>query len=379
MTIGINGNEANVEHRVGSGQYAFELISHLAKNKKPSDKIKVYLSSTPRADLPSSSNSWTYEIFGPKRLWTLTSLQKKLLTSPPPDVFFTPTHYTPLYMPIPSVISIMDLSVERFPEYFTKKDYYQLKYWTQASVMIAKKIVTISQHSKKELCSLYSVNPEKVVVTYPGYDTTRFNNKVSFRSRRLSALIKKYHLEEGYFVYLGTLQPRKNVERFVEAFAMLERKNLKLVIVGMIKEGRGGWMYQSIFSKVKALGLVDKVVFTGYLPNEDIPYIFKGSLAYVLPSLYEGFGIPPIEAMATGVPVVVSKVSSLPEICGDAAIYIQNPYEISSIRQALQEALLHTPSQRAKKISLGLDWVKRYNWSTTAKQTLEVLYDAAKR
>jgi glycosyltransferase involved in cell wall biosynthesis len=109
------------------------------------------------------------------------------------------------------------------------------------------------------------------------------------------------------------------------------------------------------------------------MPDVDVPYIFKGSLAYVLPSLYEGFGIPPIEAMATGVPVVVSKVGSLPEVCGDSPVYIDNPYAINSIQQALSAVTKQTPSEREKKIKIGLQWVKRYNWKETAKQTLAVL------
>ncbi|OGG19155.1 hypothetical protein A2721_01925 [Candidatus Gottesmanbacteria bacterium RIFCSPHIGHO2_01_FULL_47_48] len=385
MTIGINGNEANVEHRVGVGQYAYELISNLkVQSTKHHFNTLVYLNSQPRQDMPAPAKYWNYQVFGPQRLWTLTALQKKLIDQKRsgvlPDIFFTPTHYTPLYMPTPSVISIMDLSVERFPEFFKRKDYFQLKYWTQASVLIAKKIITISEHSKKELCNLYAVSPDKVVVTYPGYDSKRFKPVAKNKRSRLVGKLNKYKIEDQkYFLFLGTLQPRKNLTRLIEAFATLGNNNLKLVIVGMNTEGRGGWMQQPIFDKVNQLGLSKKVIFTGFIPDADVPILMAGSKAFVLPSLYEGFGIPPIEAMATGVPVVVSKVSSLPEICGLAATYIDNPYEVGSIQQALQEVLLQTPSQRARKVRLGMEWVKRYNWDNTAKKTLQVLYDAAQR
>ncbi|KKU90765.1 MAG: hypothetical protein UY21_C0017G0019 [Microgenomates group bacterium GW2011_GWA1_48_10] len=129
MTIGINGNEANVEHRVGVGQYAYELISNLkVQSTKHHFNTLVYLNSQPRQDMPAPAKYWNYQVFGPQRLWTLTALQKKLIDQKRsgvlPDIFFTPTHYTPLYMPTPSVISIMDLSVERFPEFFKRKDYF---------------------------------------------------------------------------------------------------------------------------------------------------------------------------------------------------------------------------------------------------------------
>ncbi len=355
MIIGINGNEANIEHRVGVGQYAFELLSHL---KTPA---KVYLSSAPRPDMP---RHFDYQVFGPKKLWTLLALQKRLLGEKL-DVFFTPTHYAPLYLPCPSVISIMDMSFERFPGYFKKKDLYQLKYWTKLSAKNAAHILTISEFSKSEIHKIYGIPLNKITVTPLGYDTKRFR-PISTKT-------------ENYLLYLGTLQPRKNLVRLVEAFAALSDKSVKLMVVGMINEGRGGWLHEDIFTKVKGLGLDKRVVFTGYVPDDQVPQLMAKAKAYVLPSLYEGFGIPPIEAMATGVPVVVSRVASLPEVCGQAAIYIEDPYDISSIQRALQEALLQTPTQRAKRIELGLSWVKRYNWKDTAKKTLEVLYESAQR
>lgn len=369
MTIGINGNEANVKTRVGIGQYAYELLCHLPKSE-------VYLSSSPLEDMPKHME---YKVFGPKKLWTLVGLQNKLISEKMhreiPDVFFTPTHYAPLYIPTKSVISIMDMSFEDMPQFFKKRDLYQLRYWTKISALRAKKIITISQFSKGKICKIYGIPPEKVVVTLLGYDSDRFNSKVNFDTK-LKNLIRKFALEDGYFVFLGTLQPKKNIERLVEAFKRLERKNIKLVIVGMTDEGRGGWMYKSIFQKVKDFGLEGRVVFTGYLPDGDIPYIFKGSLAYILPSLYEGFGIPVVEAMATGVPVIVSNVGSLPEICGNLPVYINDPYDISCIQAALQQILDMEAGEMLKRVNLGLAWVKRYNWNTTARQTLEVLKNA---
>lgn len=356
MMIGINGNEANVEHRVGVGQYAFELLRHL-----PKDKIRVYLSAAPRSDMPDLN----YQVLPGRGLWTLTTLQHELLGTRDLDVFFTPSHYTPLFLPMPSVISIMDMAFERFPQFFKKRDLYQLRYWSRFSTKQAKKVLTISQFCKDEICGLYNFSPEKIIVTYPGYDATRFK---PLRTKT-----------DDYFLFLGTLQPRKNLVRLLEAFSRLSNQNVKLKIVGMINEGRGGWMHEGIFAKVKELNLEKQVEFTGFVSDSAVPDLMRHAIAFVLPSLYEGFGIPPIEAMAAGVPVVVSQTSSLPEICGQAAVYIRDPYKVESIQQALQEVLRQTSSQRAKRIELGLAWVKRYNWETCAKQTLKVLYDTAQR
>lgn len=374
--IGINGNEANVIHRVGSGQYAFELLKHLSRLDS-SNRFEVYLETKPAPDFPKETDNWRYKILGPQGLWVPTKLQAKLLSEKlkgeAPSVFFTPGHYTPFLMPTKSVISIMDMSFERFPEYFKKKDYYQLKYWTSTSAKIAQKILTISNFSKSEICKIYNFPSEKVVVTYCGYDKDRFNEAVKDKKASIKSVLGKYKINQPYLLFLGTLQPRKNLPRLIEAFGQLKDSRHQLVVVGMINEGRGGWMNESIFETVKRLGLENRVIFTGYVPDSEAPLLLSGSDAYILPSLYEGFGIPPIEAMATGVPVVVSKISSLPEICGQAAIYIEDPYSVKSLTSALQKVLNLSDSERKNRIRTGISFVKRYNWGNTAKETLAVL------
>jgi len=380
MTLGINANEANLLHRVGIGQYAFELLSYLyAINKRPA--TKVYLQNKPLDDFPGEEKDWTYEIFGPNKLWTLTGLQIRLILEKAagncPDVFFTLTHYAPLYMPTPSVIAVMDLSFERFKQYFKPADYYQLKYWTKISVQNAARVLTISEFSKTDLCELYDVDPKKIVVTHLGYDTKRFNPQI--KGQLIAGILDKYKIPGDYLLFLGTVQPKKNLKRLIEAFNRLSNKKLQLVVVGMINEGRGGWLYQDVFDLVKTLKLENRVIFTGYVPDEEVPSLMIGAKAYILPSLYEGFGIPAIEAIAMGVPTVVSRVSSLPEICGPAASYINDPYDVDSIEVALFDVLSLKKVDLEKRMKLGFEWVKRYNWANTARETLEVLYDAVSR
>jgi glycosyltransferase involved in cell wall biosynthesis len=335
MKIGINANEANVQHRAGINQFAFEILKRL----KPE---VVYLAQPPLEDMPKQN----YQVFGPTKLWTLTGLQKKILFDPP-EVLFSLTHYAPLFMPCKSVICIMDMAFEKFPQFFKPSDLYQLKYWSRYSANQANHIITISDNSKKDIVELYRIKPEKITVIYPGFDQTRFNSKVKPS--------KKYG---SYFLCLGTLQPRKNLERLIEAFKLL-KTDARLVIVGMINEGRGGWMNENLKSE-------KRIILTGFLPDAEIPELMKGARAFVLPSLYEGFGIPAIEAMAVGTPVVVSRVSSLPEVCGNAAFYIEDPYDVISIKSALEKV-------DRSKVELGLERVMRYNWDRACLEINTVL------
>jgi glycosyltransferase involved in cell wall biosynthesis len=355
MIIGINGNEANVQHRVGINQWSFELLKQFSQNRELKSNIRVYLKELPRQDMPDLD----YKVLPGPGMWTLTTLQKEMIFHPP-DILFSMTHYAPLILRCPSVISIMDLSFEKFPQYFKKSDLFQLRYWTRLSAMQASHIITISEFTKNDIIKIYGIDPEKITVAYPGYDSLRFNTKV--------VPSKKYG---DYILYLGTLQPRKNLERLIQAFYQLLTNNYKLVIVGMINEGRGGWMNENL--KVKSQKAKGKIILTGYLPDEEIPGLMAGAKAFVLPSLYEGFGIPAIEAMAVGTPVIVSRVSSLPEICGEAATYIEDPYSVESIKTALGRGLKNNNRK------LGLEWVKRYNWETAADQTIAVLEDVCRQ
>ncbi len=373
MVIGVDINEANIGQRVGVNQVAFAVFKNLVSVLPEGDKVIALSKERPLPDMPSSSEKLAYEIFGPKRLWVLTGLTKRLLFNQPKiDVLFSPSHYTPLLSRVPSVIYLMDLSYERFgTEYFTSYDINQLKRWTPLSCRKAKHIITISEFSKKEIIDLYHVKPEKISVVYPGFDREIYHSKIP-KTKQLQVR-KKYGLRGKYFCYVGTLQPRKNLLRLVEAFAKLPNKEVKLVI-----GGKKGWLYDQIFDLVKKLKLEERVIFLGFVPNEDLPGLIKGSIAYVLPSLYEGFGIPPVEAQAVGVPVVVSAVSSLPEVVGASGIYIQDPTDTDSIKKALVNAIGLRKHEREAIVEVGKENTKRFDWEQSAKKVHAILSTAAK-
>lgn len=392
MIIGIDGNEANVKNRVGVGEYSLQLLRQLKEFSIFNFQFQIYLKKAPLPDLPLAGEGWKYKVFGPKKFWTQIALPLNLcLGRPRPDVFFSPTHYAPRFCPVPSVISIMDLSFFKFPEMFKKKDLAQLKSWTAYSVKKAARILTISQASKNDIIKHYKVPEEKIVVTYPGYkkdtrilrykDINQDTGILGYKDIKMNIekIKAKYKIKGDYILYVGTLQPRKNLKRLIKAFREVrgQRSEIKGRGLTLVICGKKGWLYDEIFQKVKELNLEKNVVFTGYVPNEDLPALYKGAKCFVLASLYEGFGIPVLEAMSFGCPVVISNVSSLPEIGGRAAIYV-DPYDVKDIARGIIEVLEFNDSNYQTLVKKGLAQAKKFSWEKCAKETLKVLEEAAR-
>lgn len=372
MTIGFDINEANIGQRVGVNQVAFAVFRTLVSTLSSEDKIIALSKERPLPDLPPTSDKLTYEIFGPKKIWIITGLTKRLFFNKPKiDVLFSPSHYTPLFSGVPSVIYLMDLAYERFgTEYFTSYDINQLKRWTPLSCKKAKHILTISEFTKKEIVDLYKVKPDKISVVYPGFDKETYHSKIP-KTKQIQVR-EKYGITGKYLLYVGTLQPRKNLNRLVEAFAKLKNKQIKLVI-----GGKKGWLYDQIFEQVKDLKLENRVLFLGFVPNEDLPGLIKGAVAYVLPSLYEGFGMPPIEAQAVGIPVIISRLSSLPEVVGASGIYIEDPNSVDNIKEALEKVITLKKNEREAIIEVGKENTKRFDWNLSAAKILSILHQVS--
>ena len=350
--IGIDGNEANIKNRVGSGQYGFELLKHLQRTEGE-EVFWIYLKEKPLPDLPKESANWQNKVFGPKRLWTQFALPLNLyLQRPRPDVFFTPTHYAPRFCPVPLVMTIFDLSYIHFPQLFRKSDLYQLKNWTAYSVKKAKAILTISQASKNDIVQYYKIDPDKIFVIYPGYDKRLFRPITD--QKVISQVKKKYGISGEYIFFLGTIQPRKNLIRLIDAVEQLE--DITFVIAG-----KKGWLYNEFFKKIEDPKLRKKVIVTEFVPEQNLPVLFSGAKAFVLPSLWEGFGIPVLEAMSCGCPVIVSNVSSLPEVIGEAGILV-DPLNVREITEGIQKVIELDSQKRQILIEKG---------TTSAEEVLE--------
>lgn len=373
MRIGINGYEAVVSRfgydeksglprRVGSGEYCYELLINLHKIDKKNNYI-IYLPQDTTSDLPKESANWHYKIVKPKKMWTLIGLSLEFLfRRSKPDVFLSPTHYMPIVAPRNTVISILDVSYIRFPELFKKSDLRQLANWTKFSVKKAKRVFTISQASKDDIIKEYGISRDRVVVTYPGI---RQGLMIKDEGLGMDELKKKYGINGEYILFVGTLQPRKNIIRLIEAFSKI-KSDIKLVIIG-----KKGWLYEGILGAPKKFNIENKVKFLDFVSDDDLPAFYKNAVCFVLPSLYEGFGLPILEAMKYGCPVVTSNVSSLPEAGGDAALYV-NPLDVKDIKKNL-ELIIQNSELREKLIKKGYEQVKKFSWEKTARETLKTL------
>lgn len=382
MIIGIDGNEANVEHKVGISEYGFELLRQFNEDQisplrqgfegQANLQFQIYLKQSPRDDLPQETENWQYRVVKPAKLWTQVGLPLDLYRHRPrPDVFFTPTHYAPRFSPVPTVVSIMDVSYIHYPELFKQKDLYQLKNWTAYSVKNAAKILTISEASKRDIIKFYQVPESKVVVTYLGIKPIAMTETVDIKS-----LTAKFGISKDYILFVGTLQPRKNIVRLIEAYSLAlnyaeqnaeqRRKLPELVIVG-----KRGWLYEEILEAPKKYGVENHVKFLEFVNDEELHALYKNALFFVLPSLYEGFGLPVLEAMSLGCPVITSNVSSLPEAGGNAALYI-DPMNVDDIAHAMKKLLADKKLRETMK-EKGFAQAKKFSWEKTAKKTLEIL------
>jgi len=343
------------------------LLKALYQIDKKNDYL-VYLPSPPLPDLPKERKGWRYRVIGPSRLWNIFGLPRALfLEKPRPAVVFNPGHYSPLFLSPPFVISIMDLGHLHFPQELTKPILLKLKFWTSFSIKRASHIFAISESTKNDIIKYYDISRDKVTVTYLGYDQKKFNPRA--KEQKSERVKKKYGIKDDYILFLSTLKPRKNIEGLLEALTILDDKNLQLVIAG-----RKGWLYQSIFEKVKELGLGERVVFTGFVEEEDVPALMAGAKVFTLPSFWEGFGIPAVNAMACGVPVVVSNAGSLPEVVGEAGIMV-DPYKPEEIARGIKEAI----ENRDELVEKGLEQVKKFSWEKCAQETLKVLEKVGKK
>lgn len=375
----MDGNEANVTQRVGSNVYAFEVLTALEQLTRTDQEYNwtVLLAGPPVSDLPTARPGWRYQVVGPRPFWTQWGLPWHLFRHRHAyDAFFTPGHYAPRLCPIPYISAVMDLAFLKYPQQFRRKDYLQLKEWTRYSVQHARKVLAISEFTRQAVIKTYHKPTSDVFVAYPALPQPSPGPKVSPQW-----LKKTVGVSSGYILYVGTLQPRKNLLTLLKAYELFvadypaRKEPPPLVIAGKI-----GWLADEFLAAVQRSVVQDRVKLLGYVSEAEKAVLYRKSACAVLLGLYEGFGIPPLEAMAHNTIPVVAETSSLPEVVG-AAGYRVPAQQPKAIAQALRQVLKLTATQRARQLKLGRQQAKQFDWLTSARQIqaalVEVVTDAS--
>jgi glycosyltransferase involved in cell wall biosynthesis len=275
------------------------------------------------------------------------------------------TNHIPMPFKGPIVVTMHDLSLHLWPETHPKgrRQHYQRYFYRR--LPWATHFITVSESTKKQMVEHLDIKPDKITVTHNGVD----NDLRKMPVQEAEAALSFYGLAYGsYILYVGTLEPRKNISALLEAYSFLPKKTQ--AAFPLILAGGKGWLMDNLEDEIRRLDIASTTVLTGYVPREHLPALYSGATVFVYPSLYEGFGLPPLEAMACGTPVITSNVSSLPEVVGDAGIMV-DPYDVKRLRDEI-ERVLEDSSLRASLGDRGVARAKHFTWENCARQTLDV-------
>lgn len=364
--------------RTGDEQVFFNLVKNLAQMDETNNYF-LYTDRDPAGDvnlaeeikkLNLKDNLKIIYINSPNRFWWNLWALPNYLRQNPVDVFHT-QYIAPFWLPknVKLVLTIHDISFNFYPQFVKYSDLLFLKTLIPRSLKTAAKIIAVSRFTKSEIEKYYRIPSEKIAVAPNGIDFDLFNRDID--RKKLEETRQKYKLPEKFILYIGTLQPRKNIPVLVEAMKIFYEKynpqDIKLVIAG----NRSAHNFDpDIDESIKKYNLQDKIIFPGWIDEEDKPALYKLAGCFVFPSLYEGFGIPIVEAMAAGVPVVSSDKSSLPEAGRDGAVFA-NPEKPGEFAEKIHE-VLSDENLRKNLIEKGKKAAKNFSWQKTAEKTLEV-------
>lgn len=367
MIIGYDGSKLNTLHKTGTENYATMLLQNLLDIDKL-NTYRVYTAGPVQQSFLHQANVQLQPI-NYARLWTQAGLAGQVWRHQP-DVLFIPAHTMPImHRPsLKTVVTIHDLGYEYLPQYHQFPHKLYLNRTTEFAAKHASHLIAVSEFTKKDLVQKLHVPVEKVTVVYEGVDT-QLNQRPS---DTVITLVKhKYTLSQPYILFVGTIQPRKNLVNLIEAFAKIKPNYPQLQLV---LAGGQGWLSEAIYAAPAKFGLTDSVRFLGYIDEADKPALYAGAELSTLVSLFEGFGLPVLESMACGTPVLTSNTSSLPEVVGSAGLLIKP--DSQSIAQGL-DMLLSQPEMRQDLISAGYQQVAKFGWQQAAQQTLAVLEKVA--
>jgi glycosyltransferase involved in cell wall biosynthesis len=278
----------------------------------------------------------------------------------------------PPFSPCPVVVSIHDLSFEHLPQTFTWRSRKQLRITVRRTARQASQVIALSEYARDDIVKTYQVSPDKIsVIPLAASDHFRPISD----EEELQRVRQTYGIEGEYMLSVGAIQPRKNLGRLVAAYSHLRDVKPEGKLPKLVLAGKCAWLYDETLSAIKELELSDSIILTGYVPETDLPALYSGALCFIYPSYFEGFGLPPLEAMQCGVPVIVGDRTSLPEVVGDAGVLV-DPFDINALAAAIGKVISDS-DLRAKLSVQGLARAKLFEWRETARQTLAVYRKAA--
>jgi len=368
MKIGIiTGNTGSV--RSGMGNYIYQIVSNLKKN--PSLHLTLIANEKQQifSDLPVITPDYPFPGFS-FLLWSqILSLQKKIFSKF--DVVHNPAHFPLLFKPsLRYVCTIHDITPILHPQFHPLWRTLYSRIALPRLISCSDKIIADSQQTKKDLISYYHVPEDKIKVIYLG--ASEEYKKLDLPA--VDAIRQKYHLKDQFILFIGNLEPRKNIPNLIRAFFLCRKHNvdLKLVIAG-----KKGWKFEEIFTTISQHHLEDSVVFLDYVPHEDLPALYNAASLFVYIPFYEGFGLPVLEAMRCGLPVITSNVSSLPEIVGAGGIMV-DPSDVKGIAEKMT-LLLSDKDLREENMRYNRSRCSLFSWENCARQTQDVYNEVCRR
>jgi glycosyltransferase involved in cell wall biosynthesis len=361
--VGVNAHLLSGEagyRRAGIHHYIAQVLRHLPTGDDNPQPVIFTRFSDDLADTPGLTfvgSRWPTErrsvrIVWEQLVWPWQAWRQKL------DLLHSMAFVTPIFSPCPAIVTVYDLSFLHFPERFPRLQRWYLTSQTGRSCRQARRVITISESGRQDVHQFFGVPLPNIEVVYPGVDALYR----PLAAAEVDAFRQREHLPERFVLHVGTLQPRKNIPTLLEAFAQLPDPDLHLVLAG----GKG-WLFDEIFRRVQALGLEKRVRFTGYVADEELPLWYNAATLFVFPSVYEGFGMPVVEAMACGAPVVASRSSSIPEAAGTAGLMF-DPHDAADLADRMA-SVLNDPALSARMQQQGKEHAAKFSWEHAGRQT----------
>ena len=372
MKIAININELTLKQETGVKIYTREIVGALGQIDRENEYILYYNGRDRFQTCPYGD----YDNFKLKAVrsqfpfWTYTKFPKEIKKDKP-DILFMPIQTVPFFNKpknIKIVVTVHDLAYLVFPDHFTNIDKKRLDYHTKRAVNMADEIIVPSEATKKDIIKYYKIEKDKIHCIHHG--TVPFDDKKLAESSKKGDFESKINNYKPFILFVGTIQPRKNIERLIEAFEKVRNRNEKYADLKLIIAGAKGWMSGSIYNKAKKSKYSSDIIFTGGVKNDQLRELYENALMFVLPSLYEGFGLPVLEAMSFGLPCIVSDNSALSEIVDSHALLV-DAYSSDDIAQKINMYLNHENLRKDYGLR-SVENASQYKWEYSAKKLIDV-------